>query len=330
MDLPKIFSNENKPGEDDPYLTALKEAYNEYFEEIKDKSELVKVEKICKKIIKSYTLWCDGKCFEGLKHLKSILDDLIKNHDLIIDFKDVVKQNFGRPFFKARVSEPNNMSLDKKNMLHIPLNKRHLVKNQRFSISGCPCIYLGNSSYDCWVEMGKPEFSRFYVSSIMPSCMCNIKLLNLYDDGFTFSNGNRVFIFPLIIAISFKNYDNTRSFKPEYVISSMIMSLILHLGCVGVVYASNCIKHDSFGGCNKNIAILAGDKNVDRNFSVGNPLNFRDYQLLAPIDIGRTTIDTLGYYVNICEKQVKYENTEFSLFDAYIIEKGKKEFCLNI
>ena len=42
-------------------------------------------------------------------------------------------------FFKARV---NGDFLERKDMLHIPFNKREIVSNQRFSVTGLPCLYL--------------------------------------------------------------------------------------------------------------------------------------------------------------------------------------------
>lgn len=65
-------------------------------------------------------------------------------------------------------------------MLHIPFNKRELIKTQRFSISGVPCLYLGTTSYVCWLEMNKPRDSEFNVSSYkIPG---QLKILNLVGD----------------------------------------------------------------------------------------------------------------------------------------------------
>lgn len=69
-------------------------------------------------------------------------------------------------FFRARLSE-NVVEFSSEDMLHIPFNKRHIVKSERFSIPGLPCLYLGNSSYACWVEMGCPADHRFNVAPIL-------------------------------------------------------------------------------------------------------------------------------------------------------------------
>lgn len=43
-------------------------------------------------------------------------------------------------------------------MFHIPYDKRNKVGNQRYSVSGMPCLYLASSSYVCWEELGRVDF----------------------------------------------------------------------------------------------------------------------------------------------------------------------------
>lgn len=46
------------------------------------------------------------------------------------------------PMYKCR--ENNRLfHFTKDEMFHIPYDKRHLVGNQRYSLSGLPCLYLG-------------------------------------------------------------------------------------------------------------------------------------------------------------------------------------------
>ena len=63
----------------------------------------------------------------------------------------------GKFIFRARVQrEGDAPPTIRKDMFHIPFEKRHLVSGQRFSIHGVPSVYLGESIYDClW-------HSRFY------------------------------------------------------------------------------------------------------------------------------------------------------------------------
>ena len=323
MELPIIYGNDTSDHKKDSYLLALEQAYKDYLKEIKNKGNSFEIKELCDNIVNSYKQWCCGDCQQALDTLRDVLEKAINRNKLRIGFKELFSRlNLGVEFlYKARISDPNNLELKKDDMLHIPLNRRYLVQNQRFSIAGCPCIYMCNNSYACWTELGKPEFSKFYVSAIKIKQKNKMQLLNLYDDGTEFSE-NRLFVFPLIIATSFKNYDNNRKFKPEYVISSMIMILLSDLNCDGVIYSSNCTVH-STNVLNMNIAIPVKSKKIDKCFSVGTPHNFRDFEqideLVRNLKTERRSIETIDYkYINLDGFLMMYKGSHFSLFDKYI------------
>ena len=66
-------------------------------------------------------------------------------------------------FFRARLS---NMAqtFSPKEMLHHPFTLRGVTGNYRFSIPGVTSLYLANSSYGCWIELGRPSEHDFNVS----------------------------------------------------------------------------------------------------------------------------------------------------------------------
>lgn len=49
-------------------------------------------------------------------------------------------------------------------IFHVPFEKRRLVGNQRYSIAGLPCLYLGSSIWICWEELGRPPLDSVWVS----------------------------------------------------------------------------------------------------------------------------------------------------------------------
>lgn len=63
----------------------------------------------------------------------------------------------GARLYKARESHSNYL-FSKDEMFHIPYDKRDKIGNQRFSVSGMPCLYLATSSYVCWEELGRVDF----------------------------------------------------------------------------------------------------------------------------------------------------------------------------
>lgn len=63
----------------------------------------------------------------------------------------------GARLYKARESSSNYLFC-KDEMFHIPYDKRSKIGNQRYSVSGMPCLYLASSSYVCWEELGRVDF----------------------------------------------------------------------------------------------------------------------------------------------------------------------------
>ena len=81
----------------------------------------------------------------------------------------------GARLYKARVAESNYL-FSQDEMFHIPYEKRNKIGNQRFSVSGLPCLYLGSSSYICWEELGRVDFSACNFCGFT-----NISDVDLYD-----------------------------------------------------------------------------------------------------------------------------------------------------
>ena len=71
---------------------------------------------------------------------------------------DTVILSKGARLYKARAAE-SNYRFSQNEMFHIPYEKRNKIGNQRFSVTGLPCLYLGSSSYICWEELGRVDFS---------------------------------------------------------------------------------------------------------------------------------------------------------------------------
>lgn len=127
-------------------------------------------------------------------------------------------------------------------MFHIKFEDRDKVKDNRYSIRGMPSLYLGSTSYDCWMELGKPSLENLYFSFY---CLSDISLIDL-----TFSythelenDFNRLFkkedsqfllcekliddflLWPLIAACSIKREKTNALFKQEYIIPQMLYQL---------------------------------------------------------------------------------------------------------
>ncbi len=67
--------------------------------------------------------------------------------------------------YRARINDTTDDFKDEE-MFHINYKQRGKVKPERFSLSGVPCLYLGGSSYVCWLELNRPQFDQFQVALI--------------------------------------------------------------------------------------------------------------------------------------------------------------------
>lgn len=80
-------------------------------------------------------------------------------------------------WYRMRKFEENKkQAISRKDMFHIPLNKRGIVKTQRYSSPGYPCLYLGASIYTCWEELHRPDLNRCFASLLH-----NTKRIKLID-----------------------------------------------------------------------------------------------------------------------------------------------------
>ena len=115
-------------------------------------------------------------------------------------------------------------------MLHIPFSKRGKTGNYRFSIPGIPSLYLGNTSYSCWVELGRPSEHDFYVSPVLldgSQRLLNLAVMtrkqwNLHDDDADYVRCWLKLIM-LMIATSYVVEEENRVFRSEYIVSQSIL-----------------------------------------------------------------------------------------------------------
>ena len=152
-----------------------------------------------------------------------------------------------------RVRSNDTYSLYEKNeMFHIPFEKRGLVTNQRYSISGYPCLYLGTSVYGCWEATSRPHIDTFNVVSLkantdlyfidlrIPS-LKNEEIKHLFNEEYIYQ-----LILPLACSLKVKNPKD--SFKPEYIIPQNILNSIIKrnfkkyttdVNWDGIIYTAN-------------------------------------------------------------------------------------------
>lgn len=179
---------------------------------------------------KSYLL---GNIEDSLNYAETIFKKLEKR---IVEIKE------NAYFYRARATS-FYQSLDRKEMFHIPFNKRYLIGNQRYSTSGIPCLYLGESTYICWEELGRPNpYTCNFISAK------NIKPLKVLDMTIpSISESSSVSIIPIILSSCLSSRKN-RVFKQEYILPQLIMYAIIKRNeqVSGIKYHSTSLFYSDF------------------------------------------------------------------------------------
>jgi len=117
-----------------------------------------------------YEIWIDGNIKQSIERLSEIIEE----YNLLYQANKTDK----RIFFKGRLSKPY---LSTEEIYHIPHNKRYLISNQRYSLTGQPIIYLGLSVLDVFAELkvSKENFQDINFSSFIFKNLD--ETLNLFD-----------------------------------------------------------------------------------------------------------------------------------------------------
>lgn len=183
-------------------------------------------------------------------------------------------------FFRVRVS-PNEKLKEPKELFHIPYKKRHLVKNERYSLAGHPCLYLASDLYISWQECGyphnfyysefqfqeKPEAEDFwkFITFLSPRKIATkfFVAINPPEENYTKLAQSCIVSYPLLFACSIVNLNGDSAFKPEYVIPQMLTQWVYrHYDDVKGIKYFSCFDADdtrSYNGFN----VVMPVKNID-------------------------------------------------------------------
>ena len=176
-------------------------------------------------------LYFDGRPMDAYQSLIKSFDESTVAFSFLSKNNNLGKRNL----YRLRVHDENaGYRFNKNELFHIPFDKRNLIKTQRFSIPGYPCLYLANSIYVAWEEMRRPELTKLH--SVRLATQRKIKYLDLsntfYQKKFDRTNLDEsnlllhLTAWPLIAACSIKVPDSDAAFKPEYVIPQMVLQWV--------------------------------------------------------------------------------------------------------
>lgn len=254
-------------------------------------------------------------------------------------------------FYRARLNE-NIIDYSSKDMLHIPFKERSKVKSERFSIPGLPCLYLGNTSYVCWIELGCPADHRFNVSPVRLDNSQKIFNLAIYkqllqyildsgdeDDNIEHNLLSVLKILMINLATSFVVKEENRNFKSEYLVSQMLMIACKNEGYDGITYFSKQVKYEILATTIGVNLVLFADYNGESELSkicdhikVGDSFNFSMFKHLVESQKYceySLQIDSSPYQdcIGSFKRKIPYRETDFYYFDKYLFAKCYDEDC---
>jgi hypothetical protein len=287
----------------------------------KHSKDLIKCNVIILSIVSSYLNGKSGEAFDNLELLfkqniySERLDNLVLSNSLMKSL-----------FYRLRVSSDQHSI--REDMFHIPLNKRYLVKNQRFSIAGVPSLYLGSSLYVAWLELGKPDFDKLWISGYqlkesvkifdlaydIPSLIGQLETNTISELEFV----DKFLIWPFVMACSFQVKRTESSFKEEYIISSLFLQWITEKKKVdGLKYLSTKFVNYNYPQKALNFVFPLSEitndryfcKELERKFQLTTPLSWELLNMLPPVNVA------------ISDYLEKPENLEDGLLKDYHISR---------
>jgi RES domain len=143
----------------------------------------------------------------------------------------------GRPFYRARLSDPER-HFDRKDLFHVPFEKRNFVSTNRYSVPGFPALYLGDTSYVCWEETGRSRLRDLAFSCFRSSRELNLIEINWFPEFYAEMTAKPDFTirlayimrfvctFPLIVACTCQVKERKGTFKPEYIIPQLLLQYV--------------------------------------------------------------------------------------------------------
>lgn len=195
---------------------------------------------------KIYIYWIDAKVKDSLELFIKTMD----NYRLWDFYDNDIKKDI---FFKGRIDKS---ILTKWEMFHIPFNKRYLIKNQRYSLTGQPIIYLGKSILDIMKELDIDDESSKYLKISSVKIKDDLKVYDLRNDIYKILNKMEFFNlfgekkrndykqeFFKILLSSICSFERRKEHKDytfceEYVIPQILAQTLKNKEYDGVIYYS--------------------------------------------------------------------------------------------
>lgn len=330
---------------DTDYIKEITERYDKILSAFSG-TEAIELTKFTEQIIASVKAYYNSDTIESYDLVFQLMKELSTDSNAELCFSTFEKTKIPKnkskhsQLFRAREGEPYiEYSADK--MGYVPFEQRSKCAANRYSLAGIPCLYLGNTSYVCWLEMNCPSDDRFCVSPYtIDDSLSFFNIALPIEQLYSLLNEDNIDrerfmflmkIYLLEIATSVHIKQRNRQFNSEYIISQNIMRACKRLKVDGIIFYTTRASDNLMSSvCGYNIALYI-DYQEDTNSSSifdsstkhGDSVNYAMFKNLLPsanlvkYDLA---IYNTGDIPNIgsMKNQISYIETQFHLFDNYV------------
>ena len=260
--------------------TANRELRSECYELLKNNLHIIK--NLCDDIILTFHYYDNGKMSELHVHFYNMMQKVEK----FITARSICDKRFDwyKSLWRIRQGSEN---YERKELFHIPMDKRQNIKSYRYSISGYPCLYLASDLELCWYECGMPkEFSYSFFSidlkeneslhfidfsTIPAELISSVKLWYLNhpnnSDDIDRYIMKYLVLFPLRVACSLMVENRNVSFVEEYIFPQLLLLWIReNENFDGIIYRSSSIIKTAHNLNAVNVVMPA--KDLENNYSM--------------------------------------------------------------
>jgi hypothetical protein len=247
----------------DDFLRFLKDTFDNYLSLVNwldtadpiakgIKDDQAEIDFLCKQILEAITAYHSGWPAKAYNRFNDGIDKVWPRFQKLASVTTDHSQY--KELYRLRIAGPDEGPFEKKDLFHIRFDDRHIVKRQRYSIPGLPCLYLGATLHVCWLEMGRPNFSSIYIARYETGAGESLRLLDLslsptYAASRIALPTPPVFLkeycvagaacWPLIAACSVKKKYQNAPFIEEYIIPQLLLQWVTDRDLVdGIQYCS--------------------------------------------------------------------------------------------